>query len=79
MIKQNVSETDIENALDAQWRTMDTLSVLQHHDAVAGTSTQYVADAYAYSLFKSFNNSRSEINKDLSRKVKEMTNIDLKP
>jgi hypothetical protein len=58
---------------------MDSLSILQHHDAVAGTSTQYVADYYAFLLFKSFNASRIEVNKDLSRKVKSFANIDVKP
>ena len=57
---------------------MDSLSILQHHDAVAGTSTQYVADYYSFILFKSFNASRVELNNDLQRKVKRLANIELK-
>lgn len=58
MINQKSSDSDIDNALKTHWDTMDSLSILQHHDAVAGTSTQYVADYYSYILFKSFNASR---------------------
>ena len=57
---------------------MDTMSVLQHHDGVSGTSTQYVADYYSFKLFESFNKSRPEIHNDLSRQVKKLANIDLK-
>jgi hypothetical protein len=31
---------------------LDIMGVYQHHDAVAGTARQYVADDYTFSLFK---------------------------
>jgi len=37
-----------------------------------------VADFYSFKLFESFNRSRSEIGKDISRIIKKMANIDLK-
>jgi hypothetical protein len=32
-------------------KMMDIVGVIQHHDAVAGTSTQHVADDYARQIF----------------------------
>ena len=45
---------------------------------MAGTSTQYVADDYAFRMYKAFNTSRPEFTKDIAKIVKKMANIDIK-
>ena len=40
----------MESILNVQHVMLDAMGLYQHHDAVAGTAKQYVADDYAYKL-----------------------------
>ena len=44
--------------MNGQYKMMDVMGILQHHDSVTGTGKQAVADNYAWKLFKAleFNN-----------------------
>jgi hypothetical protein len=52
MIDQNAKDSEIKDYLKSNDILLDQLSILQHHDAVTGTSTQYVTLDYQYRLQK---------------------------
>lgn len=37
---------------------LDKMGVYQHHDAATGTAKQYVANDYAYNLFKALQSNK---------------------
>jgi len=60
--------------LSAHYDLMDQLGVLQHHDAVTGTSKQEVADDYANRLYEGMKHINREYGKLIAEKVRMMTN-----
>jgi hypothetical protein len=54
---------------------LDQLGVYQHHDAVAGTAKQAVADDYALRLSKAISQNNNDLYSDLmDRQVTHLTN-----
>lgn len=51
VIDESVSDEKIANILNAKYDLVENLSVLQHHDAITGTSKQFVADDYIGKLW----------------------------
>ena len=49
----NSSDNLINQTLNAQQSMLDSLGIYQHHDAVAGTAKQRVADDYNLRMWKS--------------------------
>jgi len=50
MIDQSVKESEVTEYLKSNDIFLDQLAILQHHDAVTGTSNQYVTYDYQYRL-----------------------------
>jgi oligoribonuclease NrnB/cAMP/cGMP phosphodiesterase (DHH superfamily) len=67
------TETNQEKYLNASSEMLDQLGVYQHHDAIAGTAKQAVADDYAKRLSKAI----SQNNEDLYSKLiaKQVTHL----
>jgi alpha-mannosidase len=55
MIDQDASEQTIKKSIDAAESMLDELGIYQHHDAVAGTARQHVADDYTKRLYNAMN------------------------
>lgn len=54
VINQDSSNSEIDTAMSAYWKSMDELSVMQHHDAITGTSLAYVATAFSDNIYQGF-------------------------
>lgn len=52
MIDESAKDSEIKEFLKSNDIFLDQLSILQHHDAVTGTATQYVTLDYQYRLQK---------------------------
>jgi hypothetical protein len=52
MLDQNLSEEDATKYLEATQYLKEQMGVLQHHDAIAGTAKQAVADDYRIRIAK---------------------------
>jgi hypothetical protein len=55
------------------------VSLMNHHDAITGTPMGYVATWYAHTYFNTFDKTKHQLSFDLSKKVKQLANIDVKP
>jgi len=53
VVNQEVSELELKKIMALKNYMLDWMGVYQHHDAVAGTAMQHVADNYIYHLDKS--------------------------
>lgn len=56
LISSSSTKNDEQNILQAYHEGQDIISVLQHHDAIAGTESQDVSIDYATSLAKALGN-----------------------
>lgn len=54
----------------------DQMGVYQHHDAVTGTSKQFVANDYANTLFSAMDQSQSLFNKLVGEQAKRFANVE---
>jgi hypothetical protein len=63
VIQEDVTDKEIEKIIDVKEDMLDWMGVYQHHDAVAGTAKQHVADNYVYHLSKVM----AENNKEYAR------------
>ena len=52
------------------------MGVYQHHDAVTGTSKQFVANDYANTLFSAMEQSQSLFNKFVGEQAKRFANVE---
>lgn len=72
VISKSATPKEIQDIQKAHIRLLDSLGVVQHHDAVSGTSKQYVSDDYSYRLQESIDKSlpvyKHEINQVLKQK-----------
>jgi hypothetical protein len=57
VIDQSVTDDEVSQILGQVSNTEDILSVLMHHDAITGTSVQYVANDYSWGLSTAFHQS----------------------
>ena len=47
VLEKDISDEKVSEILKAKEEILDTMGVLQHHDAITGTERQRVADDYA--------------------------------
>lgn len=77
MLNQKLNDSSIEKHLDASKRLTEEMGVYQHHDAVAGTAKQHVADDYALRLSKGLEKSTKSYSEIMNEKVKAMSGYEL--
>ena len=53
LLSHDVTDTEVEEIVQAKNTMLDSMGVYQHHDAVSGTAKQHVADNYNFHLSKS--------------------------
>jgi len=78
VIQEDIKQAEIEKIEKAKFAMLDWMGVYQHHDAVAGTAKQHVADNYVTKLSTSMYENNEmysylldlQIYKDLGEKVK---------
>lgn len=77
MLNQKIDDATVEKHLNASKRLTEEMGVYQHHDAVAGTAKQLVADDYALRLSKGLNISTESYSDLMNEKVKAMSGYKL--
>lgn len=70
VIDQKLNDKEIISVLNETDNLLDQISIVQHHDAVAGTASQYVTNHYQFKLQKgqdlSVHNTKEQIAKALN-------------
>jgi len=64
--------------MDANEAMLDPLGIAQHHDAITGTETEYVAHDYSARLSKGMKTSQSIYKAEVADKIKNFYGIDAK-
>jgi len=72
-IQQGTTDAEMQEILDAKDGMLDWMGVYQHHDAVAGTAKQHVADNYVVHLSKEM----AKNNKVYGKLISELVQNDL--
>ena len=76
LLDQSKDAEDFQDELlEGSWGLLDDLSILQHHDAVAGTAKQAVADDYAWRLFTGMKKNNEGYFNLIDEKIRKMTGI----
>ena len=70
LIDQKATSEQIAKIKQQAYNMEDILTVLTHHDAITGTSFQYVAQDYALRLSAAFEESKATYKKDIYDLVK---------
>ena len=65
-----MSDEKVAEILKAKDQALDTLGVLQHHDAITGTERQKVADDYAGDTVEAIENNNKVYSKELIDSLK---------
>ena len=75
VIDEKASDEKIANILNAKYSLVENLSVLQHHDAVTGTSKQFVADDYVKKLWNGMQANTETYEEAMADAIKRDTGI----
>lgn len=78
LLDQNAKDSEIKEYLKSNDILLDQLSILQHHDAVTGTATQYVTLDYQYRLQKAQDISDITYKKEVINALKAYAGISVK-
>lgn len=74
-IQEGTSEDEMREIMDAKDGVLDWMGVYQHHDAVAGTAKQYVADNYVVHLSREMANNNKVYGKLIREQIKNDLNL----
>jgi len=77
MIDQSVKESEVTEYLKSNDIMLDQLAILEHHDAVSGTSTQYVTYDYQYRLQRAQDISDITYKKEIIKAIQTFAGIDV--
>ena len=77
VIKEGVSDQEVAAVMDAKKRMLKALGLYLHHDAIAGTAKQYVANDYKVIMGKAEEASLKEYRKELENALYLQTGIEL--
>ena len=75
VIDQKLNENDVIAVLNATDVLLDSLSIVQHHDAVAGTASQYVTDDYQTRLKKAQDLSEAQTKDQVVKAMREYAGL----
>lgn len=71
MLDQSIDNQTLNQILKSNYQLLDELSSVQHHDAIAGTSKQKVANDYTRRLYKATQKNSDSYQKLIGDKVTE--------
>lgn len=76
-LNSSMPDAQKQDIFNAHWGMQDIMGILQHHDAVAGTAKQAVANDYAWRLSTAMDQNNLQYSKLLSSEIKKTTGIEL--
>jgi hypothetical protein len=75
VVQEDVSKKEVEKILKAKYEMLDWMGVYQHHDAIAGTAKQHVANNYVVHLSREMANNNKVYGKLISDFIKNDLNL----